>query len=133
MSKVVISPASFVSLQEIQKLYQISGATLRRWANHEEIKCVRLSTQGKRLYQAESVAIKLGIEEKSSPCNLQTQKLIYARVSSAHQKADLERQIADLQFAYPGYEVISDIGSGLNFKRKGLLAFLERVFQGLVQ
>ena len=31
---------------------------------------------------------------------------------------------------YPDAEVISDIGSGLNFRRKGLLAILERLHQG---
>ena len=31
---------------------------------------------------------------------------------------------------YPAAEIISDVGSGLNFNRKGLLAILERLYQG---
>ena len=31
---------------------------------------------------------------------------------------------------YPDAEIVSDVGSGLNFKRKGLLAILERLHQG---
>ena len=31
---------------------------------------------------------------------------------------------------YPDAEIISDVGSGLNFNRKGLLAILERLYQG---
>ena len=31
---------------------------------------------------------------------------------------------------YPDAEIVRDIGSGLNFKRKGLLAILERLHQG---
>lgn len=57
---------------------------------------------------------------------------IYARVSSAKQRGDLERQIQDLTQAYPGYDVIRDVGSGVNFKRKGLQTLLERVVAGLV-
>ncbi len=31
---------------------------------------------------------------------------------------------------YPDAEIVSDVGSGLNFKRKGLLSILERVHSG---
>jgi predicted site-specific integrase-resolvase len=59
-------------------------------------------------------------------------KIIYARVSSNHQKEDLQRQIHDLQAAYPDHELISDIGSGLNYHRKGFQRLLERVHEGAV-
>jgi predicted site-specific integrase-resolvase len=48
------------------------------------------------------------------------EKICYCRVSSQKQKEDLERQINLMKKLYPNYRVISDIGSGLNFKRKGL-------------
>lgn len=57
---------------------------------------------------------------------------VYARVSSAKQRPDLERQVEDLQKAYPGHSLIRDIGSGVNFKRKGLCALLERAIKGMV-
>ena len=53
--------------------------------------------------------------------------ICYARVSSDHQKEDLGRQIKLLQDSYPESEIIKDIGSGLNFKRKGLEALLEQI------
>src|SRR4051812_50217104 len=59
-------------------------------------------------------------------------KVCYARVSSDHQQGDLERQIADLRQHFPGHEIISDIGSGLNWKRRGFAAILERVHAGAV-
>jgi predicted site-specific integrase-resolvase len=59
-------------------------------------------------------------------------KIIYARVSSNHQKEDLQRQIQDLQAAYSEHQTIQDIGSGLNFKRKGLQTILEQTMQGSV-
>ena len=60
----------------------------------------------------------------------QKAKICYARVSSEHQRDDLERQIANLRQYYPKYEIVSDIGSGLNWKRRGFVALLERIHTG---
>ena len=40
------------------------------------------------------------------------------------------RQVAFMRERYPDAEIVSDVGSGLNFKRRGLLAILERLHQG---
>lgn len=48
------------------------------------------------------------------------EKICYCRVSSQKQKEDLERQINLMKQLYPSHRIISDVGSGLNFKRKGL-------------
>ena len=58
--------------------------------------------------------------------------VFYCRVSSAKQKDDLARQEAAARAAYPGHVIVSDVGSGLNFKRKGLRAVLERSMRGEV-
>ncbi|WP_293109145.1 IS607 family transposase [Moorena sp. SIO3I6] len=55
---------------------------------------------------------------------------MYARVSSRSQKADLEQQVQFLKSRYPEAEIIKDIGSGLNFRRKGLQSLLDRVLGG---
>lgn len=60
-------------------------------------------------------------------------KICYARVSSEHQQGDLERQIAHLQQCFPDHEIISDIGSGLNWKRRGFAALLERIHAEVVE
>jgi predicted site-specific integrase-resolvase len=60
-------------------------------------------------------------------------KVCYARVSSEHQRADLERQIEDLRKACPGREILSDIGSGVNFKRRNFQRLLERAFEGDIE
>lgn len=52
--------------------------------------------------------------------NKQRKKVIYCRVSSYDRKEDLNRQEKYLQELYPTYEIIKDIGSGINFNRKGL-------------
>ncbi|WP_202985576.1 IS607 family transposase [Thiospirillum jenense] len=56
--------------------------------------------------------------------------IIYCRVSSFKQRDDLDRQVQFLRNQYPQAEIIKDIGSGLNFKRKGLKTILERAMRG---
>jgi predicted site-specific integrase-resolvase len=51
-------------------------------------------------------------------------------VSSYEQKDDLDQQVAYLRERYPDAEFVHDIGSGINFKRKGLKAILERAMRG---
>jgi len=57
----------------------------------------------------------------------------YCRVSSASQRDDLQRQVAFMQERFPNHLIITDIASGLNFKRKGLQTLLELAFQGVVK
>jgi putative resolvase len=122
--------SEYRSLGAIQKKYSVSGHTLRAWATAGKIKCVRTSAKGKRLYNLQSIDEHMGLVH--DPLWSQKKNIIYARVSSSKQQADLQRQRSDLCTAYPGYEVIQDIGSGLNFRRRGLQSLLEQVLSGLV-
>ena len=122
--------SEYRSLGAIQKKYSVSGHTLQAWATAGKIKCVRTSAKGKRLYNLQSIDEYMGLV--LDPLCSQKKNIIYARVSSSKQQADLQRQRSDLCTAYPGYEVIHDIGSDLNFRRRGLQSLLEQVLSGLV-
>lgn len=93
--------------------------TLRKYADQGLIKVIK-SAAGQRLFDIE------GYIGNSAATTI----VCYARVSSRHQSNDLPRQKEYLQGLYPSAEVITDIGSGLNFKRKGLLSILERLMRG---
>ena len=56
-----------------------------------------------------------------------------ARVSSAPQKDDLERQIKYLQKAYPEHQVVNDIASDINWKRAGVISILDKAMCGGVE
>lgn len=109
----------YVTASTVRKTYEISGSTLRTWADTGKIGSVRTSGGGKRLYKFDD--IKTLLDDKSQP----KQKICYARVSSTKQKEDLERQINQLKEFYPNHKIISDIGSGVNFKRKGFQTLLD--------
>ena len=115
----------FISPYKIKKKFDVTSNTLRTWAEKDQIRYIRIRDgKGKRLYNIEDVekifyGTKLPEHRKKVIC--------YARVSSNHQKEDLGRQIELLQKTYTEAEIIFDIGSGLNFKRKGFQTLLERV------
>jgi putative resolvase len=52
-------------------------------------------------------------------------KICYCRVSSHGQSKELENQIEFMKLKYPDYELLTDIGSGINFKRKNLLKIID--------
>lgn len=100
------------------KLLGIHPNTLRKYAEEGKIKYRRLPNGDRRF------DLSGWIEDES------TASVCYARVSQPKQKEDLQRQRELLLAMYPGSEIVSDIGSGLNFKRKGLRSILERVLRG---
>lgn len=67
------------------------------------------------------------VEEYEPEDNLQI--ILYARVSTTSQKDDLKRQVDYLQSIYPKAELITEVGSGLNFKRRKFLSILERILK----
>jgi predicted site-specific integrase-resolvase len=106
----------FVNTKKAKEMLGVCSGTLRNWDRQGKIKTMR-TPGGIRLYDVSSVVSA-------------TTRIIYARVSSRNQKDDLENQIAFLKNRYPNHELITDIGSGLNFKRKGFNALLERILSG---
>ena len=104
--------------KDASKYYNVSENTLRSWSSQGKIKYI--TTQGgHRRYCINNT--------QKQPNQI---KIIYSRVSSKKQKEDLQRQTEYLQSKYPEHQSITDIGSGINFNRKGLRQILEGVFKG---
>ena len=106
---------NYVKLRQAVELTGLHPNTLRKYADSGQIETIR-TPYGQRLFNCESF---LSIPSASKI-------VLYCRVSSPKQRKDLDSQIASLVSLYPQAEVIFDIGSGLNYKRKGLKAILER-------
>ena len=106
----------YVTPKEAGEIFCVSVATLRRWEKLGAIKAVR-TVGNQRRYIIEEA-------EKQKPI------VCYARVSTHSQKDDLARQAEFLRSTYPTAEVITEVGSGLNFKRPKFLTILERIYEG---
>ena len=116
----------YLNGKNVRKKYNVAPSTLRRWASLGKIE-YKKSPLGRRYYNMHDVDRAFGHELPKR------RKIRYARVSSSHQVGDLKRQVADIEEAYPDYdETITDVGSGLNWKRKGFTRILEQVHGGLV-
>lgn len=59
----------------------------------------------------------------NNPMSKKKKRICYCRVSSNGQRDDLNRQIEYMREHYPGWTIMSDIGSGLNWNRKTLEPF----------
>ena len=120
----------WLSAYKTAKLLGTHPQTLRTWSSKGLIETIR--TPGNhRLYNVESFS-QQGKEKEKIGKEKERKTILYARVSSSHQRSDLDRQIQDLQKHYPSSTTISDIGSALNYRRKGLQRILRLVCQGFV-
>lgn len=121
----------YISGHKIAKQFDLSNTTLRRWAEEKKIRFLRTKDgKGKRIYHLEDVKAIVGIPNNG----IRFRKTIcYARVSSTHQKEDLLRQIETLSKAFPQAEIVSDVGSGINFKRQGFTTLLQQCIKGDVE
>lgn len=108
----------YLSPIEVQKRFGYHPKTLADWADAGKIKCVK-SPGGHRRYLLSSLESITQISDNRIV-------VIYARVSTHSQKEDLQVQAKFLTDARTG-DVIKEIGSGMNFKRRKFLKLMERV------
>ena len=110
-----------MSISEAARCLGVSIPTLRRWHRSGQL-VPRLRTPGgHRRCAGDEVADSAGDHRAEAPRNT----IAYARVSSHDQKADLARQAERLALhgaasGWSDVEVIQDLGSGLNDRKRGL-------------
>jgi len=119
-----------VSISEAARILGVSVSTLRRWDESGQFKAER-TPAGHRRYDLNTL-------KKSAAHRLPTDAprltVGYARVSSHDQKDDLARQVMLLtEFCARNgwqFEVIEDLGSGLNYRKQGLRRLIKRICAG---
>ena len=119
-----------ISIGQAAKLLGVHVQTLRNWEKSGKLKPDSISPGGTRRYNSDTI---MRISGKELP---QIEKddrvtIAYARVSSQDQKEELKRQtqVLELYCAEHGYkyELITDLGSGMNYYKKGLTALISRI------
>lgn len=125
----------FVSVSEASRISGINVNTLRSLADQGKIDSYRTPT-GLRKYNRQSLETMchlVPIVKDTTPSG--RINFIYTRVSSKKQSDDLVRQIQYLESRKPAklaFTVLQDVGSGVNFKRKGLQTILDACLQGII-
>jgi len=136
---------NYVSCKEASKILGVHFQTLRNWDKQGKIKTIR-SPGGTRYYDvkdfiknidenSENQHIEEMIQsnlkqENVEQENVKRKKICYCRVSSYSQKDDLLNQIEFMKIKYPNYEMLTDIGSGINFNRKNLRKIMNYGIKG---
>ena len=124
----------YYSIGQFAKAIGKTTKTLRNWDKNGKLKPVRVEDTGYRYYSQEQLNHFLGLKLEKQI----NKKIIgYCRVSSHKQKDDLERQIENVKtYMYAkGYqfEIITDIGSGINYNKKGLNQIIDMVTNSEVE
>lgn len=128
--------------RDMLKFLGISSRTLYTWGDQGRIQYKAIYKDGKvtkRMYTRDEVIKQLNMAGLLFDDSNVRQDVIYARVSTHKQneRGDLDRQIDKLKlFAIDknvnNLKVISDVASGLNDNRKGLIRLIELVQKGEV-
>ena len=125
---------NLLSIGKASKLLGVTIQTLRNWDKQGLLKPDELTKGGERIYKLETLK-NINKNIKFNSDNLKT--IAYARVSSHDQKDDLIRQVQILeQYCSKqgfNYEVIQDLGSGINYYKKGLTKLLNLILEGQVK
>lgn len=120
-----------IGINEASELLGVSITTLRRWDKAGLLVAER-TPGGHRKYDISKIDPNLlhGVGSVSR------KTVAYARVSSHDQKDDLERQtkVLELYCARQGwqFEIIKDLGSGMNYRKKGLKRLLDDILNNQI-
>ena len=134
-NKLIRDKTQYISIREASIITGINPQTLRKLGDENKIKCYK-TLSGQRKFDKAYLEKMCNNDDVNDKINENTkQNYIYTRVSSKKQSDDLSRQIEFIKNKRPEYSSyisISDIASGINFKRKGLSTILDASLQGTV-
>ncbi len=115
-----------LKIHEVAKMLNVTPQTLRNWDKAGKLKPCYTAGNGYRYYDDDDIRAIMG-----KPIFKGKRVIGYCRVSSKKQEDDLIRQI-DLTNAYltaqgEPFEIITDIGSGINYNKKGLKKLIKLI------
>lgn len=121
----------YVSPKKASEIIGVHWMTLKNWEKQGKIECIR-TPGGKRMYNVNKYLI---ANKGSKPENTHTltqsrKNICYCRVSTRKQSDDLEQQIKYMKESYPTYEIVSEVGSGLNLNRLKLVNIIKMAING---
>lgn len=121
----------YYAIGEASKMMGVTAQTLRNWDKCGKLKPHHIADSGYRYYSLEQINATIGLVQDAP------RKVVgYCRVSNAKQKDDLDRQVecvkTYLNAQGAPYEIISDIGSGINYTKRGLKELIQKIISNQV-
>jgi len=123
--------ATWIAIGQVAKEFGVTTQTIRNWTKLGKLSSIR-TLGGHRRYSKEEIDEKLGRKQEAK------QTICYSRVSSSDQKEDLKRQSEELldyceRSGIEEIELIEEVGSGLNYDKRGLKKLIDRILLGEVE
>ena len=117
----------YYSSKTVTQMLGVTAQTLRNWDKEGKLKPAYIKSNGYRYYSEESILAYT--QERKTKKNLNV--IGYVRVSSKKQLDDLERQVDNIKEyisgKYESFDIITDVGSGINYNKPGLLKLIEKI------
>lgn len=120
----------YLSISEASVYLGVSCCTLRRWDKSKKLEADTRTYGGHRRYSVASLKGCFGDAE-----NIENKKVIaYSRVSSHDQNLKRQSEVLNkyCRKEFSSHEVIEDLGSGMNYKKKGLRNLIKLILSGQV-
>ena len=118
---------ALMSIGKFAKEIGLSVQHLRKLHNDNVLVPAVITEGGTRYYSDEQLLEYLNRDNLPKQLPI----ILYARVSTRNQKDDLGRQVENLkQYAIAkgySFEVITDIGSGINYNKQGLKELIQKI------
>ena len=125
----------YISIREASSISGIGKQTLRALVDQNKIKSYRTLSGQRKIDKFDILKMCSNDYFNETKSDYSKFNYIYTRVSSKKQLEDLSRQFEYVRSKDPSYESylpLKDVGSGINFKRKGLETILDRCVQGSI-
>lgn len=124
----------YIPIRELCKIIKFKYRSAKKFAKESNIKFIT-TPSGQTLYSKKSIHkyINDNVNIPIAPEKIQKYNIVYCRVSSTKQENDLQRQVELARQLYPNHTIISDVASGINWKRKGLKTILEYAMSGVLE
>lgn len=121
----------YLGIKKVKEILGVTSQTLRNWDKNGRLKPHHTTESGYRFYSENQ------INELIQNKEVKRDIIGYCRVSSQKQYDDLNRQIENVKLYLLSqgkpFKIITDIGSGINYNKSGLLQLLELVNNNRVE
>ena len=115
----------YITSNQAREILKVSLKTISRWTKDGKIRFITTPT-GRKRYNIKDIYN----FQSCNPDSIEKEKICYCRVSSSKQMDDLKRQQDFFRSKFPSHQLVTDVGSGINWKRKGLKTILDKAMRG---
>ena len=116
----------FYSAKTVTKILGVTAQTLRNWDKENKLKPTYVKSNGYRYYSEESILAYTQERKTKKNLNVIGYTRVYKEneIELSKQKENIEKYLKE---RYEHYEIIEDIGSGINYNKPALLKLIEKI------